>query len=278
MPHELDRDDAWYIVEQIGAFDLGSMDAWSWWFKNIWRRLEASKWFEELCVRDSPVYATQQRITLFALRWIAEDFVAVLDGLTDPEWREWIGLLDLDADKLLGVVRGHPQWTGIEDEIREELGEAEVYDDPDDTEQAQKDHDEELNSRLLPQAACFAAAHQRQRLASWLRRLFVRSDQLFQSLWSVTHCGDTRLVGATCQDQAQYGDLCDKSAPFDPESDPDLSTELAAQLNTVATASLTDSLGIDAETAERMSAWEWVAGGCRVRSQGYPQYIGPWQD
>lgn len=278
MPHELERDEAWSIIKQIGPFDLGAMEAWQWWFKNAWRRLEASKWFEELCVRDSPVYATQQRITLFALRWIAEDFVSVLDGASDPEWDEWISMLDLDADKLLAVVRGHQQWPAIEEEIQDETGEAEIYDDPAYTELMRQEHEEVLLSRLLPQAACFAAALQRQRLVPWLRRIFVRPEHLFQSLWGVAQCGCAGPLGEACGDHDDEYITAEDDWPFAHESDPDLTPELAATLNSIAMAAFTDGFGFGAETGLRMKAFEWVEGGCRIRSQGEPQYFGPWLD
>lgn len=278
MLHELDREDAWFIVEEIGCLDLGSMEAWKWWFKNVWRRLEASKWFEEICVRDSPVYPIQQRITLFALRWIAEDFVNVIDGSSDPDWDEWISMLGLDADQLLGVVRGHSQWPAIEAEIREDLGEEDVYADTEEGDSERQWHEDEVMSQLLPQAACFAAAMQRRRLFLWLRRIFVRSEHLFQSLWGVAHCGGAGQFGEVFNDHDDEYTPTDIGWPFAQESDPDLPPKLAAKLNRIAMAVFTDSIGFDQETAERLKAWEWVEGGCRIRSQGYPQYAGPWID
>lgn len=275
MLQELDREEAWYIIEQIGKFDLGMTRAWEWWFKNVWRRLEASKWFEEICVRDSPVYATQQRITLFALRWIAEDFIEVLDGLSEPDWVDWIFRLQLDADKLLDVVRGHEKWPRIEADIREELGEPDIFEDLGEDADARMIHETELYSQLLPQAACFAAALHRQRLVPWLRKLFPRTEHLFQSLWCVARCGDAVWCDDE-HDEASAG--TDEGWPFDYHSDPDLSPDLALQLNTLAMAVFTDCLEFDADSAERMNAWEWVAGGCRIRIQGSPQYFGPGLD
>lgn len=278
MPNQLDRDDAWFIVRHIGYFDLGDMEAWEWWFKNVWRRLEASKWFDELCVRDSPVYGTQQRITLFALRWIAEDFVSVLDGASDPEWEDWVSTLGLDAEKLLAVVRGHESWAAIEEDIRDYTGEAEIYDDPAYTGLKRQEHEEELMSRLLPQAACFAAARQRQRLVRWLRRIFVRSEHFSQSLWAVAHYDGAGPFGEDHGDNEDEVAAIGDEGPFAHESDPDLTPEMAAKLNRIAMSAFTDSLDFDSETAERLNAWEWVENGCRISNQGCPEYFGPWRE
>jgi hypothetical protein len=258
------------MVAAMGWPDPGEPMAWRWWWIRTWTRLDENGWFDDFAVAGTPGHDLQQRLTVFALRWIQEDFCdAIEDYENVPYWEDWLAALAIDANCLLHVARGISQWPNIESKVMEDLGlpERENFSDDDLFREAMEIFEAEKQSALRLQAVCLVAAQMRHALVKALDRVWSDRSRLFASMWACTK----RL------DSAGGNSLHVVEEDSEPElegADSTLSVEEAMAINQSADAVFTEPITFDPETGERLNAFIWVIEGCNIRVRGYPGYLG----
>lgn len=270
---------AFRLFHTMGWPDLGGIDAWEWWVVRTWEGLNDIGWFEDLAERGTFAYEQQQRLTVFALRWLAEDLCEQMVGGNEPYWDEWIDRLELDTSYVISVAGRHTGWAQVVQDAKEECYEEAHLDIMSELETEEERDDEiehfegEVAAMLGPQAVCLVAAQMRPVLVRALDRVWGGRHRLFQSWWAVLHSSEVMYPNHEDDhddDPADEAGHAGDGAVDDPSTP---TPSLASQLNRAAADAFDDVFSVDAETSQRLIVFEWVTGGCGVEVRGEPAYL-----
>ncbi len=269
---------------RIGWPDLGDSSVWLWWFARSLSLLEDRGWFAligppentppERAPSEGPrgeLFGTAE--TIFALRWLAEDFVATGDPFadTEPYWNEWCDVLGIPLTGVREAARRLPGWEAVAEDVKDTL---ECSDDPADYE----DHAEYEEHYLAEREQALAIQS--------LLLIVVRKRQTITRMLIDAWGGPTRFyeaLYATCHSSYLYDHFSE--ADFDEdETEPATKSDVTAfeqllekcyarQVNELAGLALATSLN-DGGFEERAEVFGWVLEDCPVRVTGCPAFLG----
>jgi len=265
---------------RIGWPDLGDASVWLWWFARSLSLLEDHGWFTLIGAEASEPGAGGQgelfgtAETIFALRWLAEDFVVTGDPFadTEPYWDDWCEALGIPLTGVREAARRLPGWQAVAEDVNHTL---ECSDDPDDYESHQEY--EELYLAEREQALAIQS----------LLMIVVRKRKTITRMLIDSWGGETRFyegLYATCHSSYLYdgfGDADDgdpEGAPAASKPDVTAFEQLldkcyAGQVNELAGLALATSLD-DGGFEERAEVFGWVLDDCPVRVTGCPAFLG----
>lgn len=256
---------AWRDIAFADALDAigwpieGDRDRWRWWLARSLDRLEARGWFDA-----SPDTAEDQAshlaLTVFALRWIAEDAGEALDPYAegDADWYDWVRHLELAPDGPLPAARASAGWAGVEAEAEDQecpWPTPSDIDTEDRLRDAVRDYLDTTWFTLRVRSVVLVAGRLRRALAPELTAAWGGPDRLFRAFYAVLRA-DAAAVDA---DTDPASDM--------PVSDLPLTFAHAAAVNAAAD----DALDPDNGLGEKLALLDWVAEGLPVRVRGTPE-------
>jgi hypothetical protein len=212
------------------------------------------------------------RLILFALRWLIEDFCDAVEFDFEYEtfWSDWSKALGIHDSQVLSLARCTSGWPDVEAAFYEEQKvDHSVVEEMEELEELAPGSlslEDVCEDSVSTQAVCFLAAEMRPRLVKELYAAWGDFAKLFRSMWA-------------CTRRLDIDDFDEEEKPVIAEpmlaEDARLSGEQVEALNLHAELALEDTLIIgDEETASRMSSFEWVNDNCPLRTRGSPPYLG----
>lgn len=270
--HEFDE-----VMDKLGWPDLGDWKVWRWWFARSLSILEQHGWFELLWGELGGLTTGElapERETIFALRWLVEDFCSEVDGYGeyDPYWHDWFDALEIPRWGQIPAALKHQVWPEVESQARYEVG---VPDDPAeyDDEIIRQTVEDELDSSLTTQSMLLVIAEKRRSSVRILMEAWGGHDRLYQSLFAALHSTSGVIES---DDDGLYAD---EQSDEDEEGaghieafETLLDRWRGITVNELAKESLElpDSL---AELGERLTGHGWVYEDCPIRVSGSPEFL-----
>lgn len=269
--HEFDE-----VMDKLGWPDLGDRKVWRWWFARSLSMLEQHGWFELLRGELGGLTTgelTSERDTIFALRWLAEDYCSVIDSYGyEPDWHDWFDALEIPRWGQIPAARDHKAWNEVICIVKEELG---IPDDPSEyvDEDTKRVMEEELDASLTTQSMLLVIAEKRRSIVRLLIKTWGGHHRLYQSLFAAVHSSDSGMV--ECDDDDLYLDdeveeVAEDAGKLE-KFEKLLERWRGMEVNELANEALQLPNSL-ADLGEKLSAHGWVYEDCPIRVQGSPQF------
>lgn len=273
------------LFAKIDVPDYGSRENWMRWYEEVWTHLTKAG----LTQVQTPLDDLVVRLRIFALGWLAHDFIGAVqrdEWSSCPYWSEWIGYFNIDPFWALltitdqKIVRDLVSESGLSssDNIEEEEGEGFWCDD------------EEINNALVPRLVMAAVYVQRAEVIDALMEGFGGDAPLFMSMYANCYSMENEIDRRT-------RDLEEAREQFEWQLAQATSDEMKSRLQHSIDAirkeiedgirpediieDLRDRAGGDAiyygdeESGERMNGYQWCNEGCPVVIRGEPEFYLP---
>lgn len=270
------------LFEKLDVPDYGSRDDWMRWYEEAWMHLTNSKLTHVKIPLDNLVV----RLRIFAIGWLAHDFVGAVQGdewSSCPYWKEWISLFEIDPLWALltigdqGIVSDLIAESGLSscDLLEEEEGEG-IFCDVDD-----------INETLFHRTVMVAVYMQRAHVIGALMSGFGGDPQLFMSMYANCHSVQDeieRRLSDLEEEQWRLERLLEQETSDEMKNELEMSIEAVRQqiedginpqdvVEDFRFRAAADPIYIgDMETQERLNGYQWCNAGCPVVVRGEPEF------
>lgn len=270
--HEFDE-----AMDRLGWPDMGDWKVWRWWFARSLSMLEQHGWFELLRGELGGLTTgelTPERDTIFALRWMVEDFCSEVDGYGeyDPYWHDWFEALEIPRWGQIPAAQKHQAWPEVESQARHEVG---VPDDPAeyDDEIIRQAVEDELDASLITQSMLLMIAEKRRSIVRILIEAWGGHHRLYQSLCAALHSTSGVLEsdndGLYADEESdETGEGADDLEAFEALLD----RWRGMSVNKLANEAI-ELPGSLAELGGRLSGHGWVYEDCPIHVSGCPAFL-----
>ena len=273
------------LIEKLDVPDYGSRDDWMRWYEEAWAHLSKAG----LTQVETPLDDLVVRLRIFALGWLAHDFIGAVqsnESSSCPYWTEWISYFDIDPVWALLTI---DDLTIVSDLVVESgLSSCELIEE-EESEGLFCDV-EGINNALVPRLVMTAVYVQRAEVIHALMVGFGGDAPLFMSMYANCYSMDDEI-------DRRISDLEEALEQFEWQREQATSDEIKSGLQDSIDAvrqeiedgirpqDIIEELRVraggdaiyygDEESGERMNGFQWCNEGCPVVIRGEPEFYLP---